>query len=620
MKKTLLTLFTAALTGVAFAQAPRMQLYEVFSGENCPPCASANPTTKALLDANSANIIGLKYQVPIPSAGPIHNQNTIDPNARRSYYGINSAPNARHDGATIGSGHSLNLTQALITQRQAVTSPFTIQLAHNLSQNRDSINITMTITAVQALTGGTWFARIALVEKHMSFATPPGTNGETDFYDVTRRMYPNATGTALPSTWTVGQEQLVTINAPLPTFIRDSAEIRVIAFVQNDVTKEIAQAARTNPQLLSVNSKLEFTSGAFYNCQPNVTPSVTVVNQGADAITTMEIRQTVGSQIQTVNWTGNLASGGSTNVNLNSTALNAGRNNFDFRILTMNGRPHPSPGAVRSTVTGALFLGDAPTSSAFSSFAGSFPPAGWGVNNGATAANGWALGLLGANGTTRSARINFYDIPSGDIDDFYMPRMNFSQAGPNNELTFHMAHAQYNTSTADRLLVEASTNCGQTWTTLYDKAGASLATRAAMTGAFTSPVAADWRVERVNLGSLAGQADVVLRFRGISNYGNNLFIDEVSISNAVSVLEPTSLPLRIYPNPVKDVLVVEVPEQVGSATIEVLNSLGQVVWRQKHNAQEGSRANVQVASLPVGIYTVQISHDAGLFTNKMVKQ
>ena len=618
MKKTLLTLFAAALTGVAFAQAPRMQLYEVFSGENCPPCASANPTTKALLDANTANIIGLKYQVPIPSAGPIHNQNTVDPNARRSYYGITSAPNARHDGTTIGNGHSLNLTQALITARQSVTSPFTVQLEHAINATWDSISINMTITAAQAVTSGTWFARIALVEKHMSYPTPPGTNGETDFYDVTRRMYPNATGTALPSTWTNGQVQVVTINAPLPTFIRDAAEIRVIAFVQNDITKEIAQAARTNPQPVPLNSKLEFTAGSFYNCTPNLTPAVSILNQGTNPITSMEIRQTIGSSVQTVNWTGTLAPNATANINLNPVTLNTGRSNYEFRIMTMNGSNHPS--AVRSTVTGAFFLGDVPATSLTNSFAGTFPPAGWGVDNGATATNGWSLGLLGANGTTRSARINFYDIGDGQIDDLYMPRMDFSQAGPNSELTFAMAHAQYNASTTDRLLVEASTNCGQTWTSLYDKSGANLATRAASTAAYTSPVAADWRTETVALGSLAGQSNVVLRFRGISNYGNNLFIDEVSIPNAVSVLEPTSLPLRMYPNPVKDVLVVEVPEQVGSATIEVLNSLGQVVLRQQHNAQEGSRANVQVASLPVGIYTVQISHEAGLFTNKVVKQ
>lgn len=618
MKKTLLTLFTAAVTGVAFAQAPRMQLYEVFSGENCPPCASANPTTKALLDANTSNIIGLKYQVAIPSAGPIHNQNTVDPNARRSYYSINSAPNARHDGATIGNGHSLNLTQALITSRQSATSPFTVQLEHAINATWDSISISMTITAAQAVSGGTWFARIALVEKHMSFTSPPGTNGETDFYDVTRRMYPNATGTALPSTWTNGQVQIVTINAPLPAFIRDAAEIRVIAFVQNDVTKEVAQAARTNPQPVPLNSKLEYTAGTFYNCQASFTPSISVLNQGTNPITAMEIRQTIGTQVQTVNWTGNLAPNATANVSLNPVSLNVGRSSYEFRILTMNGTNHPS--AVRSTASGAFFLGDTPANSMFNSFAGSFPPVGWGVNNGTSAANGWALGLLGANGTTRSARINFYDIPNGDIDDMYMPRMNFSQASSNAQMTFQVAHAQYNVNSADRLLVEASTNCGQTWTTLFDKSGTNLSTRAAMTGAYTSPVAADWRVETVNLGSLAGQADVVLRFRGISNYGNNLFIDEVSIPNAVSVLEPSSLPLRMYPNPVKDVLVVEVPEKVGSATIEVLNSLGQVVLRQQHTAGEGSRANLQVANLPVGIYTVQIAHEAGLFTNKVVKQ
>jgi len=180
-------------------------LYEVFSGENCAPCASANPTTHALVQANASAIIALKYQVPIPSAGPICNENTADPLARRTYYGVNSAPNARHDGAIIGNGHSLNINQSLITARQAVTSPFAMTVEHEFNANWDSVFITVDITAAQAVTSGTWVVQIALIEKNMVYSSPPGTNGETEFHNVTRKLYPTAAGTSLPSTWTNGQ-------------------------------------------------------------------------------------------------------------------------------------------------------------------------------------------------------------------------------------------------------------------------------------------------------------------------------------------------------------------------------------------------------------------------------
>lgn len=617
MKKTLLSLLSLTLAAASFAQAPRVQLYEVFSGENCGPCASANPATHTLLTANPTSIIGLKYQVPIPSAGPIHLQNPTDPNARRTYYGVNAAPNARHDGTTIGNGHSINLTQALITQRQAVTSPFTIQLEHDFNATWDSVFITMTITAAQALSSGTWFARIALIEKHMSYTTPPGSNGETDFYSVARKLLPTPAGTALPSTWTNGQVQTVTIAAPVPTFIRDLAEVAVVAFVQNDVTKEVAQAAKTEPKPIPLNSKIEYQAGAFYVCDANLTPSVNIINQGTTPITSLEIRQTVGTQVQTINWTGNLAPAASTNVNLNATTLAAGRSNYEFKILTMNGQPHLS--AVRSTVTGSLFLGGAPVNNVTNSFAGSFPPAGFALNNG-TSTNGWALATLGANGTTRSARINFYDIGAGETDDMYLPRMDFSQAGANTELTFYVAHAQYTASTADKLMVQASTDCGATWTTLFDKSGAPLSTRAPMSGAYTSPAAAEWRMETVQVGSLAGQSSVVLRYRGVSDYGNNLFIDEINLPATVSVLETSALPLKVYPNPVNNQLMVVLPEGQQKGQFQLRNQLGQVVLNLDLQGEAGQTHAIEVGTLATGIYMAELISAGKLYSQKVVKQ
>ncbi|MDP2188618.1 MAG: T9SS type A sorting domain-containing protein [Sphingobacteriaceae bacterium] len=621
MFKKILTLCLLASAANSYAQAPRTQLYEVFSGENCGPCASANPTTHALLTANSSAIIGLKYQVPIPSAGPIHLQNPTEPNARRTYYGVNSAPNARHEGQIIGNGHSLNLTQTIINNRQSVTSPFTIQLEHSFNANWDSIFVSMTVTAAQAVTSGNWFARIALIERHMNFPTPPGSNGETDFYSVMRKMLPNPTGTSLPATWTNGQSQVITIAAPVPTFIRDIAELGVVAFVQDDITKEIAQAKKSDPLPVPLNSKLEYNAGGFYVCTPAISPQVSITNQGTTPITSLQIRQTIGTNVQTINWTGTLAPNATTNVALNSTNLPTGRTTFEFRILTMNGAPHPSQ--VRATAAGAMFYTADQVNTVTTSFQGTFPPTNWAVDNGASATNGWSLGVPGANGTQRSARINFYDIGSGEIDYLYLPRMDMSQAAVSANLFFHVAHAQYTTSTNDKLEVEVSTDCGASWNVLYDKSGAQLSTRAPQTAAYNTVAANEWRQETVSLSSVVGQNDVLVRFKGTSNYGNNLFVDEVLIPNTVSVKEQlATIPLRTYPNPVKDELFIDFNDAVqGTVRIQLLNSLGQLVM--EHNVSLESSAtkiSLNVATLPAGIYTAQSLVNGKTQLSKIVKQ
>ncbi|MFN3529987.1 MAG: T9SS type A sorting domain-containing protein [Bacteroidia bacterium] len=623
MKKLLLSITALALAFSTMAQAPRTQLYEVFSGENCPPCVPSNVYVKNLMDANPNTIIPIKYQVPIPSAGPIHLENPTETNGRRSYYGVNSAPNARHDGTTIGTGHGSNITQALINTRATVSSPFTIAISHEFNATWDTMFVTMTITAAQAVNSGTWFARVAMIERHMSFASPPGTNGETDFYDVMRKMIPNINGTALPSTWTSGQSVTLNLSTRVPAYIRDIAEVAAIGFVQNDVNKEVAQAAKTTPLPVPIYSKASLPgTGGFYYCSANAVPEMEVENIGTQAITAMEIRQTNGTNTQTVNWSGSLTAGTSTTVTLNPTPLSTGRSTFQYQILTMNGLPHPS--VSRSTIGGTMYVGDTPIPDVNQGFVGTFPPVGWAADNRGSTTQGWLMGVPGANGTNRSARQNWYDIPNGDIKDLYMPRMDMSVASVSANLSFYVAHAQFNAASNDRLIVQGSTDCGETWVELFNKAGSQLSTRPPQSGAYLSPTASEWRQEIISLSQFATQPDVLIRFRAISNYGNNLFLDEVFIPNTVSVKENASaeLILNSYPNPVQDVLFIDYDmQQHGELVIDVHNQLGQSVLRESLMVDAGTgKVSVQLGHLNSGIYTIKTVMNGKLHTNKVVKQ
>ncbi len=621
MNKSLLTLGVSLFAITAFAQVPRTQLYEVFSGENCGPCASANPTTHALLSANPNSIIGLKYQVPIPSAGPIHLQNVTESNGRRSYYGVNSAPNARHDGTTIGNGHSINLTQSLITSRTSVTSPFSIILEHSFSSDWDSIFITMTVTAAQAVTSGTWKGHIALIEKNMLYTSPPGTNGETEFHNVMRKMYPNHNGTTLNSTWTNGQAQTITIAAPVPSYIRDIAEVAVVGFVQDDVTKEIAQAKKTEPLPVPLYSSLAPPAIGFYNCTEQLTPAISIQNLGSNTITTMVIEQKVNGNTSTINWTGNLASNSSTNVTLNAMTLNAGSNTVEYKIVSMNGQPHPS--AVRSTSTQRLFLQTTRTNTVAQSFpTAAFPPTGWAVDNGSSPA-GWSLGTPGANGSIRSAKMDFYNISAGEIDYLYLPRIDLTGATGTSSINFMVAHAQYQTSN-DALKLQISTDCGLNWVDAFNKAGATLATAPSTTAAFNSVAASQWRQESVDISNYNGNSDLLIRFEATSDYGNNLYVDEIALAATVSVNELSSVrEISLYPNPAQTEASIKLTTLVATdLTLEVRNQLGQLVLQpQNMQLQEGQHMlPLGVAELPAGLYFVNVKNNTEYQVFKLIKQ
>lgn len=197
MKKITLLMTGILLSSLAaMAQAPRMQLFEEFSGENCGPCAQVNPYVHSLSVANEDKMILLKYQVPIPSAGPLYTGTPAKPDVdiRDSYYNISSAPTGIQDGK-IYNGHPASFTQTMINNRASVTSPVSIDLGHTLNPAKDTIIVTMTITALSDVNGiDKLKARMAVVEDEMVFTTAPGSNGEKVFHHVVKKMLPNGTG------------------------------------------------------------------------------------------------------------------------------------------------------------------------------------------------------------------------------------------------------------------------------------------------------------------------------------------------------------------------------------------------------------------------------------------
>src|SRR5262245_46148434 len=101
MKKFTLTLAFVFACIFAFAQSPRLQIIEEFSGENCGPCAAYNPGFFATLmgGSNPSLIIPIKYQDNIPSAGPVlYYQTSTEVLARQTYYSVPFAPFAVREG------------------------------------------------------------------------------------------------------------------------------------------------------------------------------------------------------------------------------------------------------------------------------------------------------------------------------------------------------------------------------------------------------------------------------------------------------------------------------------------------------------------------------------------
>lgn len=313
MKKfTLLFIGVLFLTASSFAQSQRMVLAEESTSSTCGPCASQNPAFDALLQANADIVTAIKYHVwwPAPGNDPMYLHNPVDNAARTNYYGINSVPRAVMEGSYYN-GQPASVSQNMLNNLAAVPSPFEIQIQQEISPNEDSIYLTTLIKATEDVSGN-MVAHVVVIEKHIGFSSPPGTNGEKDFYNVMKKLLPSKSGTTMPSSMSAG-DYIILQNAWKLENVYDINELGAVAFVQDNTSKDVHQAGNSSEDALipAYNLDVEVLSvsnATSSNCSGSLTPHVTIRNNGGTDLTSLTINYAINDgEEQTYEWSGNLS-------------------------------------------------------------------------------------------------------------------------------------------------------------------------------------------------------------------------------------------------------------------------------------------------------------------------
>jgi hypothetical protein len=112
--------------------------------------------------------------------------------------------------------------------------------------------------------------------------------------------------------------------------------------------------------------------------------------------------------------------------------------------------------------------------------------------------------------------------------------------GAGQQLEFDVAGPQYDASSIDSIYIEESNNGGSTWTLVVagsNEVGSVFNTLAATTTEYNTPGSGDWQARAFVL--TAGTDRV--RFRAVSGYGNNVFVDNIALGAAPACLAPITL-------------------------------------------------------------------------------
>ncbi len=93
----------------------------------------------------------------------------------------------------------------------------------------------------------------------------------------------------------------------------------------------------------------------------------------------------------------------------------------------------------------------------------------------------------------------------------------------------------------------------------------------------------------------------------------------VSFNGATSIAERTELPMRVYPNPVRDQVTIEL-EASGTVQYRVLDALGREVLHGSVAAGGSLRHSIDIAALGTGVYHLEVRSQLGVATARLVKE
>jgi hypothetical protein len=251
--------------GIAFdniwiGERSRKVLLEHFANTSSLPSKDATSIVNSVVSKKTGDVINIQYHTNFPGADPFYNENPGDASARILFYGLTKVPYSFIDGGNIDSLYAkvydyklASLDSNDVTRRSLINPKFIISLDSAVSGG--ILTVSGKITALDVVNSDNLTLYVAVTERINTNHT--GANGETTFNNVFRKFVPDAGGISLNKNWLKGESFIL----PKKTWVIEKtlnlADIVVIAFIQNNVTKEVYQASsQTNSNIVVGIEKL----------------------------------------------------------------------------------------------------------------------------------------------------------------------------------------------------------------------------------------------------------------------------------------------------------------------------------------------------------------------------
>ena len=312
-------------------------MLESFTSSTCGPCVAGNQNTSAVLAAYSDDQYSmLKYQMSWPGSGDPYY--TLEGGDRRTYYNVNAVPDFILDG-NVWQGNSSSVTGSQIDAVMA--NPAFVSLSSYHVMDGQTIDFTVSINPLGDFAGP--LTLYSAVFEYMTYNNV-GSNGETQFSKVMKKMVPGSTGFSLGSL-TDGQTVVENFshtfqgaytlppdaNNPIDHMTQHSVEdfsnLGVVTWIQDDATKEILQSTVSVESFTNIEEKQTTELMVF----PNPTENMATISfegiQGSDV--SIELYNLLGELIVSENYT---SQSNFDYYNLDVSTVNNGIYNLVFKV------------------------------------------------------------------------------------------------------------------------------------------------------------------------------------------------------------------------------------------------------------------------------------------------
>lgn len=371
-------------------------------------------------------------------------------------------------------------------------------------------------------------------------------------------------------------------------------------------------------------------------CSSTFTPQVTIKNRGSQNLTSLQISTQIDNgPIDTTQWTGSVSTYNTATISLNSLTTTPGTHTLTVYIFNPDNTTDQDQSndtlkmsfQYTTPITFTSPFAPSPLTEYKEGFEGNlFPPPGWDIVNPDNALTWERVTGISKTGNASVRMDNFDYDHIGESDDLRMPSISIPAGTDSAFLSFQVAAAAYSDLSTqnnnwDTLQVLISTDCGQTYTSLYKKWGKTLVTTTTQVTDEFIPTSSQWRKDSINLANYIGSNGLLIAFRNTTGFENDVYLDDINIRTVTINPNLKAQGFLVTPNPTSGNIAVQFyPQPFDLRGIQLFNNIGQKIAEVSvTNNQANNYYSFDLSRYPKGVYMVRVVYRDSVITRKIIK-